>query len=53
MKKEDSRTCPSCGNEFSGALEFCPVFQAGISVIKKIKLTVVTGTDEWFLFSES
>src|ERR1700736_2893122 len=25
MKKEDIRTCPSCGNEFSGALEFCPV----------------------------
>ena len=25
MKGEDNRTCPSCGNEFSGALEFCPV----------------------------
>ena len=25
MKTEDKRTCPSCGNEFSGALEFCPV----------------------------
>jgi hypothetical protein len=25
MKTEDSRTCPSCGNEFSGAMEFCPV----------------------------
>src|ERR1700737_5122481 len=25
MKKEDRRTCPSCGNEFSGAMEFCPV----------------------------
>ena len=25
MKTEDTRTCPSCGNAFSGAMEFCPV----------------------------
>ena len=25
MKTEDRRTCPSCGNEFSGAMKFCPV----------------------------
>jgi WD40 repeat protein/serine/threonine protein kinase len=25
MKPELKRTCPSCGHEFSGALEFCPV----------------------------
>jgi hypothetical protein len=25
MSKELQRTCPSCGNEFSGAMEFCPV----------------------------
>src|SRR6516164_10188600 len=25
MKTEDGRTCPSCGSEFSGAMEFCPV----------------------------
>src|SRR3984885_6221574 len=25
MKTEDRRTCPSCGNDFSGAMEFCPV----------------------------
>src|ERR1700731_2165583 len=25
MKTEDRRTCPSCGNEFSGAIEFCRV----------------------------
>jgi hypothetical protein len=25
MSKEPQRTCPSCGNEFSGELEFCPV----------------------------
>jgi predicted amidophosphoribosyltransferase len=25
MRTEDRRVCPSCGNEFSGAGEFCPV----------------------------
>ena len=25
MKTEDRRTCPSCGNELYGAMEFCPV----------------------------
>jgi hypothetical protein len=25
MNTEDRRTCPSCSNEFSGAMEFCPV----------------------------
>jgi hypothetical protein len=25
MKTELQRLCPSCGNEFSGAMEFCPV----------------------------
>jgi hypothetical protein len=25
MNTEPRRTCPSCGNEFSGAMEFCPV----------------------------
>jgi hypothetical protein len=25
MMTESRRTCPSCGNEFSGAMEFCPV----------------------------
>ena len=24
MSTEPQRTCPSCGNEFSGAMEFCP-----------------------------
>jgi serine/threonine protein kinase len=23
--RQEARTCPSCGNEFSGAMEFCPV----------------------------
>jgi serine/threonine protein kinase/tetratricopeptide (TPR) repeat protein len=25
MKTEERRVCPSCGNEFSGGVEFCPV----------------------------
>src|SRR5262245_30664410 len=25
MSTEPRHTCPSCGNEFSGAMEFCPV----------------------------
>jgi hypothetical protein len=25
MSTEPQRTCPSCGNELSGATEFCPV----------------------------
>ena len=25
MSMEPQRTCPSCGNELSGAMEFCPV----------------------------
>src|SRR5215469_6328982 len=25
MSAQAQRTCPSCGNEFSGAMEFCPV----------------------------
>src|SRR6476660_4026092 len=25
MMTEPQRTCPSCGNEFSGSMEFCPV----------------------------
>ena len=25
MSTEPQRTCSSCGNEFSGAMEFCPV----------------------------
>jgi serine/threonine protein kinase len=25
MSAETKRTCPSCGNEFSGAMEFCPI----------------------------
>src|SRR5215510_1001363 len=29
MSTEPQRTCPSCGNEFSGAMDFCPVCLLG------------------------
>jgi hypothetical protein len=25
MSTQPQRTCPSCGNEFAGAMEFCPI----------------------------
>src|SRR6476660_10081422 len=25
MSTKTQRTCPSCGNKFSGAMEFCPI----------------------------
>src|SRR6516164_7435384 len=33
MSAEPQRICPSCGNEFSGAMEFCPVcmFRKGLA----------------------
>jgi hypothetical protein len=33
MSMEPQRTCPSCGSEFSGAMEFCPVcmFRKGLA----------------------
>ena len=40
MNAEDRHTCPSCGNELSGAMEFCPVcmlrkgLAGGISPVK-------------------
>ena len=35
MKTEDRRICPSCGNEFSGALEFCPICMLREALMKK------------------
>ena len=29
MSTKTQRTCPSCGNELSGAMEFCPVCMLG------------------------
>jgi len=37
MKTEDRRICPSCGNEFSGAVVFCPVCMLGKALAGKVE----------------
>ena len=49
MNTEPKRTCPSCGNELSGAIEFCPVcmlrkglaggVESGVSSISRARLS--------------
>ncbi|HVJ56197.1 MAG TPA: serine/threonine-protein kinase, partial [Terrimicrobiaceae bacterium] len=34
---EDRRICPSCGNEFSGAVVFCPVCMLGKALAGKVE----------------
>ena len=37
MSIEPRRTCPSCGNEFSGAMQFCPVCMLpGLACLEEI-----------------
>jgi len=33
MKAESQRTCPNCGNEFSGAMEFCQSWRAYVACL--------------------
>src|SRR6516162_8244831 len=35
MKTKPRRTCPTCGNRFSGAMEFCPVCMARTAIDRK------------------
>jgi Protein kinase domain len=37
MNTQPQRTCPSCGNEFSGAMEFCPVCLLRKAVADKVQ----------------
>src|ERR1700720_4768761 len=37
MKTEDRRTCPSCGNEFSGAMDFCPVCMLRMALAGRVE----------------
>jgi hypothetical protein len=37
VKTEDRRVCPSCGNEFSGALAFCPVCMLGKALAVEVE----------------
>ena len=37
MSAEPQRTCPSCGNEFSGAIEFCPVCMLRKALVRGVE----------------
>src|SRR5438132_1343343 len=37
MSTDSQRTCPSCGNEFSGAMEFCPVCMLRKAVVGAVE----------------
>jgi predicted ATP-dependent serine protease len=37
MKTEPQRTCASCGNEFSGAMEFCPVCMLRNALVERVE----------------
>jgi serine/threonine protein kinase len=37
MSTEPQRTCPSCGNEFSGAMEFCPVCMLRKALVRGVE----------------
>jgi hypothetical protein len=45
MSTEPPRTCPSCGNEFSGAVEFCPVCMLRGALTEKAESTVAASTE--------
>jgi hypothetical protein len=46
MKTELPRTCPSCSNEFSGAMEFCPVCMLR-KALADFKIRLVHKKDEY------
>ena len=52
MKTEDRRICPSCGNEFSGAVEFCPVCMLGKALAGKVESGESSATDTVVSLSE-
>jgi predicted ATPase len=37
MSTEPHRACPSCGNEFSGAMEFCPVCMLRVGLAGRVE----------------
>jgi predicted ATPase len=37
MMTESQRTCPSCGNELSGAVEFCPVCMLRKALVERVE----------------
>ena len=52
MKMEDRRVCPSCGNEFSGAMEFCPVCMLGKALAGKVESGESSAADTVVSLSE-
>ena len=52
MSTEPKRTCPSCGNELSGAIELCPVCKLanliGLSFLKRLQGRCALYKADWF-----
>jgi hypothetical protein len=46
MSTEVQRTCPSCGNEFSGAMEFCPICVLRNALAEGIESSESSGTED-------
>src|SRR5262245_4940164 len=48
MSTEPQRTCPSCGNEFSGAMGFCPVCMLRKAVVGALEPSDSSASEETF-----
>jgi hypothetical protein len=46
MSTEPQRTCSSCGNEFSGAMEFCPVCMLRKALSARVESGVSSATED-------
>jgi serine/threonine protein kinase len=46
MSTEPQRTCPSCGNEFSRAMEFCPVCMLRMGLTGRVESGTSSAFDE-------
>src|SRR5580704_12054809 len=46
MNTEDRHTCPSCGNEYSGAMEFCPVCMLRMGLVGGVESGQSSVSDE-------
>src|SRR5271165_6242714 len=46
MSTQPQRTCPSCGNEFSGAVEFCPVCMLRKALVERVESGESSASEE-------
>ena len=46
MSMEPQRTCPSCGNEFSRAMEYCPVCMLRMGLTGRVESGTSSAFDE-------